>query len=232
MIEMAKVLIDILNGQDVYVAEELEGLYLRFRHYFKDGMLYIEDDSTMIEQLVEYMTSTDLLNTSEPHTFKVIHSLYLKNLLTLYEVSNWHEKFLDIDILAEVEKMEASTMKYIQFEVLKTKVDKHFYRLVSILLAEAQDEYELEEAFFDYTDFNNVLDHESFIKYAVSLTLFNKLEYQVERSLALHEVMLEVLLELARLFEKSLSKNNEVLKELISYADSIADTVYDEVYRN
>lgn len=229
---MAKVLIDILNGQDVYVAEELEGLYLRFRHYFKDGMLYIEDDSTMIESLVKHMTTTDLPDTDL--TFDLVHKFYVKNLLNLYEVSNWHEKFLDIDILDEVEKIlkEASTMKYIQFEVLKTKVDKHFYRLVNILLSEAEDDYELEDIFFSFIDYNNILDHENFIKYAVSLTLFNKLEYVETRSLALHEVMLEVLLELARLFEKSLSKNNEVLKELISYASDIADTVYDEVYRS
>lgn len=227
------ILVDKVEGKDVYVEEELEGLYLRFKRFFNGVMIHVEG-STMIEQLVEYMTTIDLLTTPDPHTFDLVHKFYVKNLLNLYEVSNWHEKFLDIDILDEVEKIlkEASTMKYIQFEVLKTKVDKHFYRLVNILLAEAQDDYELEDVFFSFIDHNNILDHQNFIKYAVSYNLFNKLEYVETRSLALHEVMLEVLLELSRLFEKSLSKDYDTLKELIAYADDIAHTVYDEVYRN
>lgn len=228
---MAKILVDVLNGQDVYVEEEWEGLYLRFRHHLKDDMIYIADGSNMIESLVKYMMTKDLPDTDL--TFDLVHKFYVKNLLELYEVSGYHEAFLDVDILDEVEKIlkEASKFKYIQFEVLQTKVDKHYYRLVNILLAEAND-FELEDAFFDYTDFNNVLDHEGFIKHAVAYNMFNRLEYVETRSLALHEVMLEVLLEMARLFEKSLSKNNEVLKVLISYASDIANTVYDEVYRS
>lgn len=227
------ILVDIVEGKEVYMAnEEYEAMYLRFKRFFNGVMIHVEG-STMIEQLVEYMTTIDLLTTPDPHTFELVHAKYLNNLLTLYKVSNWHKSFLKVDILAEVEKiMEADNMKYIQFEVLKTKVDKRFYRLINILMAEAQDEYELEDAFFDYTDHNNILDHQSFIKYAVAYNLYNKLEYHETRSLALHEVMLEVLLELSRLFEKSLSKDYSMLKELISYASDIADTVYDEVYRN
>lgn len=231
MIDMAKVLIDVVDGKEVWIDVELEGMYLRFKRFFNE-MTFVVEPSTMIESLVAFMTNNDLLTTSSALTFELVHNLYVKNLLTLYEVSGWHEQFLKVDVLDEVEKLlEGITKKYIQFEVFDTKVDKRFYRLVNILLAEAND-FELEEAFFDHIEINNVLDHANFIKYAISYNMFTRLEYVEKKSLALHEVLLEVLTELTRLFEKSLSKDYDTLKELIGYADDIANTVYDEVYRS
>ena len=113
------VVVDVFDDKSVMIYKEYESIYLRLKqkisvelHFFRKLYMieyqdcFIVDVKLMINELLILMTETDLMTNFETElNFESIHSLYIRNLLLLYKLTDCNDLFLSINVLDEIKKI-------------------------------------------------------------------------------------------------------------------------------